>query len=1431
MKSNWSGLGIGAIAAIGLWSATGHAQAPGAEPPIRPIIDANGVDLYRGRFTYSTTEVVIGQPGEGGMTFTREHYLGGWRHNYIGTMSSAANVFTVSLGGVSESFTKSGSTYTPAQGQGSELTYNSSTQKYTYKGAHGTVAVFNKTWNMVADVGANEGIIESLTFPNGEIWTFSYVVGAACYVGACQSPIPIRRLQGVSNNFGYLIKFSYALNGSTIEPFDTPEWFRVTNVRGINLAYDYCNPAADACGTFSQTWPNASYGGIGSPTTVTDALGGVTTYTSGPLGLTSIRFPGSTSDDIVVSYSDGKVSAVSRGGQQWQYAYSVGGNQTIITDPLNRTTTVAFESVAGLPTSETNALNQTTTYGYDSSGRLSIVLLPNQIQWSYGYDGRGNLITKWFRSSNPLVDPMILVYSANYDATCPSSRVKCNKPNWTRDAYDNQTDYTYSSTHGGVMTVTRPAGPGGVRPQTRYLYSALQAYYKNSSGVIVASGQNLHLLGQVSSCRTLGSCSGGSDEIQSIIGRGSTGVANNRLPVQVLTRDGAQSKTLLTKTEYDPVGNVVAVDGPLNGTGDRRVTHYDALRRVIGVVSPDPDGGGPRPSMAARTTYNARGLPATVETGTVNGLGIESWSSFSPAQTVTTEFDASYRETRRVLSSGGVAYSAVQTSYDAVGRPECVNQRMNPANFTAPASSTCTPSGGEFGPDRVVRTTYDELGRPLTVTSGYGTAEAIVAQSMHYHPTTGALEWVQDGNGNRTSYSYDTYGRLHRVYYPHPSIAGTSSSSDFEEFSYNLRSEVVSARRRGGQVISYIRDNLGRVTRKVLPGAATGDVYYSHDNDGRLLKALYGSPTGPGAVLDYDVLGRVSAKTTNGKTVGYSYDSGGRRSQLIYPDNYVVTYGYSFAGELQTLTDDTGAVLATFGYDNQGRRTGLTRPGSAASTTYGVDAISRLQSLQHDFNQTAFDTTATFSYNHANQIVGRTQSKDAVYTWTPPQPNSTVLAPVDGTNQLTSFDGSAIDADADGNLQIGLNELVYDYDIEGRLISGTGGTSTVALEYDPTGLLSKLTVNTSPGVEYVYDGGNLIAEYSGATLLRKFVHGDGADEPLVWFEGAGAGTGNRKFLHADERGSIIAVSDSAGVTTGGIKYSPQGESSGLGSQFGYTGQLYIPALGLYYYKARMYSPQTGRFLQPDPIGYAGGMNLYGYVSGDPINLRDPWGLTQQPNTEECKGSRTSLGGIRTTGGITICDPADYANPDNSLDEVQVTATRIRDRGPPSVLEIYIVPYGDRIDVTGISQTTQCTLVAPSGEYALSKADNPDARFDPKTAEMLSAALTNLNSQGIVPVITSGYRPPSVQAAQFTNPNALTPARVSWHEAGQAIDFGPNNNRQNMPAIVEAMTQAGFVWGGTFVSPGPDPRHFQSQPAGTRPSAALVAACLAASGRN
>jgi RHS repeat-associated protein len=194
----------------------------------------------------------------------------------------------------------------------------------------------------------------------------------------------------------------------------------------------------------------------------------------------------------------------------------------------------------------------------------------------------------------------------------------------------------------------------------------------------------------------------------------------------------------------------------------------------------------------------------------------------------------------------------------------------------------------------------------------------------------------------------------------------------------------------------------------------------------------------------------------------------------------------------------------------------------------------------------------------------------------------------------------------------------YTYDFSNRLTSASG-SPTANLSYDPIGRLYQVAAGST--VRFVYDGVDVIAEVdtSGA-VLRRYVHGAGMDEPLVWFEGAGhsaSGTPDRRHLYADERGSVVAV-ESSTVTVN--KYDAYGvpASDNVG-RFQYTGQMWIPEMGLYHYKARAYSPQLGRFMQTDPIGYGDGMNIYAYVGNDPMNWKDPSGTVRVE--EYCKKVR------------------------------------------------------------------------------------------------------------------------------------------------------------------------------------------------------------------
>jgi RHS repeat-associated protein len=149
---------------------------------------------------------------------------------------------------------------------------------------------------------------------------------------------------------------------------------------------------------------------------------------------------------------------------------------------------------------------------------------------------------------------------------------------------------------------------------------------------------------------------------------------------------------------------------------------------------------------------------------------------------------------------------------------------------------------------------------------------------------------------------------------------------------------------------------------------------------------------------------------------------------------------------------------------------------------------------------------------------------------------------------------------------------------------------------------------------FVTDASNReVLEYDGASgaILRWYAYGLGPNDVLGQMNVA---AGMRVALVPDILGSVIGTQDSSSGVLSKIGYMPYGKSATASGPFGYTGQRIDPETnGLYYYRARHYSPAWGRFLQPDPIGVRDGIDLYTYVTNDPINRVDPnglWGLFQ-----------------------------------------------------------------------------------------------------------------------------------------------------------------------------------------------------------------------------
>jgi RHS repeat-associated protein len=213
---------------------------------------------------------------------------------------------------------------------------------------------------------------------------------------------------------------------------------------------------------------------------------------------------------------------------------------------------------------------------------------------------------------------------------------------------------------------------------------------------------------------------------------------------------------------------------------------------------------------------------------------------------------------------------------------------------------------------------------------------------------------------------------------------------------------------------------------------------------------------------------------------------------------------------------------------------------------------------------------------------------------------------------------------ADGALKsVGTESYVYN--AFGEVVELTVGTTKKRYTYDALGRRiseTKLAPGAVATTLYGYDGPRrLLRKLPWHSNWEVTIDGQGLDQHLVRVDPDAAQS--KFYFHQDRTNSVYLVSDGSGQPIEWYQYSAYGDmtivsptggvlgSSYLYNRFGYQGQAFDTATGLVDMRARFYKPSWGRFVTPDPIGLAGGPNLYAFVGSAPTKWWDPMGLDHQ----------------------------------------------------------------------------------------------------------------------------------------------------------------------------------------------------------------------------
>ncbi|MCP4346313.1 MAG: hypothetical protein GY795_12400 [Desulfobacterales bacterium] len=585
---------------------------------------------------------------------------------------------------------------------------------------------------------------------------------------------------------------------------------------------------------------------------------------------------------------------------------------------------------------------------------------------------------------------------------------------------------------------------------------------------------------------------------------------------------------------------------------------------------------------------------------------------------------------------------------------------------------------------------YDEKGRLKSVTTGTretlfdydtdGNLDFITDPEEHItdfdYDEMGRVKEIHRPDQADLYFSYDLNGNMEILTVPKPGDRTVDHTFGYNDV--NLRESYQTPMIKS---YGYIYDKDRRLTRETFPSG--DEIYYFYEpGKGRL--DYIQTPEGDIDFTYYPCGSNVDTISKGGETLTYEYDATlVTKETLAGTLNLSLGYKYNSDFDLEEFT--YAGVTENFSYDDDGLLTGagnftitrkpenglpeavtggnlnLTRAfngyGETESENYAVNSLGKYSwNVTRDDNgrirrktETADSVTSEYAYDYdpMGRLLTVKDENGALLEEYRYDPNGTRNYEMNthrgiSGRSLTYYDDDCL---------MSAGDALYEYDTDGFLERKSGESEETLYDYSSRGELLSITLPDTTVIEYVHDPfGRRIAKKENSVIVEKYLWQgmtrllavyDGNNSLKMRFEYSDgrmpfAMTTNDSsvyYLTYDQVGSLRIVTDASGTVVKKIDYDSFGNiispdtNPAFEVPFGFAGGLHDRDAGLVRFGFRDYDPDTGRWTAKDPIRFAGGdSDLYGYCMNNPVNLRDPLGLS-------------SLTFDRSDGTITLSDNA------------------------------------------------------------------------------------------------------------------------------------------------------------------------------------------------